>query len=175
MPASPVWVRFQRYDGLIKRQVAAYPIGERDGELRLAVPFGSVFETLRGPWAPKTAAIYHFWRGGWHNVCTIVSPETRRPAFLYCDIHAPMTFDGTTLTLLDLDLDVIVHDDFSYRVLDEAEFAANCAAFGYPPGLVTGARAALAALIAQLEARRGLFADNRLLSLADDEARALGL
>jgi protein associated with RNAse G/E len=176
MPTRPVAVRFQRYDGLIKRAVTAQLIeDEQNGEIRLAVPFGSVFQTLRGPWTPPTAAIYHFWRGAWHNACTIVSPQTRRPAFLYCDIHAPLSFDGNALVVLDLDLDVIVHPDRSFRVLDEEEFAANSARFGYPPALIAGAEAALATLTESIREKRGPFATARLFSLAADEAAALQL
>lgn len=175
MPTRPVEVRFERYDGLVKRAVTAQLIGEHDGEIRLAVPFGTVFTTLRGPWTPPTAAIYHFWRAAWHNVCTIVSPQTHRPAFLYCDIHAPLRFDGDCVAVLDLDLDVLVHPDRSFRVLDEEEFAANCARFGYPAALVAGAQAALAALTESIREKSGLFATTRLFSLAADEAAALQL
>ncbi|GIW08598.1 MAG: hypothetical protein KatS3mg060_3403 [Dehalococcoidia bacterium] len=175
MPTRPVEVQFRRYDGVVKRQVTASLLGEREGEVRLAVPFNSVFQTLRGPWTPATAAIYRFWRGGWHNVCTVVSPETRRPAFLYCDIHAPMEFDGGRLTVLDLDLDILVHPTLSYRVLDEEEFAANCAAFHYPSDLVAGAQSALASLEAQLQGHCGLFSDGRLFTLSADERAALGV
>ncbi|MCS6800384.1 MAG: DUF402 domain-containing protein [Chloroflexota bacterium] len=168
-------VRFVRYDGVVKRQVVASLLGECGGEIRLAVPFGSRFHTLRGPWTPPTAAIYHFWREGWHNVCTIVSAKTRRPAFLYCDIHAPPDFDEERLTVIDLDLDVIVYPDRSFRIQDEEEFAANSIALGYPEAFVRGARAALASLTESLRAGRGLFTTDRFFSLAPDEAAALGL
>lgn len=171
----PVEVVNQRFDGRLNRRVRARLLDEQDGAIRLAVPFGSTFFTATGVWRPRTAAIYRFWRDRWHNVCTIVSPETRRPAFLYCDVLAPVSFDGARLSYVDLDFDLIVQPDWSFRVLDADDFATHRIELHYPADLVAGTLGAVESLERALSDRTGAFRDERLFTLDVDERHALGL
>lgn len=49
-----------------------------------------------------------------------------------CDAALPATNVGDTINFIDLDLDVIVEDDFSYHVRDEDTFVQNRAKMQYP-------------------------------------------
>jgi len=72
----------------------------------------------------------------------------------YCNVTLPATLAGGVLASVDLDLDLIVAPDFSYKVADEDEFAAHRQAWGYPDDLVELARESLAELIRLVEERR---------------------
>ena len=65
----------------------------------------------------------------------------------------PAKFDGETLSYVDLDLDILVDPDFSYRVLDVADFERNAELFGYTEEVKANARQALAELANMIETR----------------------
>ena len=60
---------------------------------------------------------------------------------IYVDITTPPIWDGDSVTMLDLDLDVAQHIDGRILVLDEDEFAANQISYEYPADLIALARA----------------------------------
>ncbi|MCL6649700.1 MAG: DUF402 domain-containing protein [Chloroflexi bacterium] len=170
MTPEPVTVELRRYDGQLVRRVRGWRLAERAGAIRIAIPFGSTFETAHGLWRPETGGVYYFWPGGWQNVCVIVQPSSLAVAFLYCDIITPPEVDGDSLRALDLDLDLIVYPDGRYEVHDEAEFAAHALQLHYPPDLVTAARAALDQLLTSLRRGTGLLASRSWFEL-DPDAR----
>lgn len=65
----------------------------------------------------------------------------------------PPSFDGRVLTYVDLDIDVLVKPDFSYQVLDLADFADNAIRYGYPVEVQENAHGALAELIRLIETK----------------------
>lgn len=65
----------------------------------------------------------------------------------------PPRVDGTILTYVDLDIDVLVEPDFSYRVLDLEDFEDNARHYNYPPAIQTEARRALDELIRSIETK----------------------
>ncbi|HKV35655.1 MAG TPA: DUF402 domain-containing protein, partial [Pyrinomonadaceae bacterium] len=67
----------------------------------------------------------------------------------YCNVTQPPSFDGTTLTYVDLDIDVLVESDFSYRILDLEDFESS----QYPAEVQQSARQALKELISLVETR----------------------
>ena len=74
------------------------------------------------------------------------------PLSVYVDITAPPTWDGSTVTACDLDLDVVRELDGRVRVDDEDEFAEHQVSLGYPPEVVDLARRACAEVHADIEA-----------------------
>lgn len=72
----------------------------------------------------------------------------------YCNITTPAALSDDVLSSIDLDLDLIVWEDLSYRVEDEDEFEAHRREWGYPEELVQLAREGLAELIRLVEERR---------------------
>ena len=61
----------------------------------------------------------------------------------------PPSFDGSTLAYVDLDIDMLVESDFSYRVLDVEDFEA----YAYPADVKQRALQALVELISLVETR----------------------
>jgi hypothetical protein len=62
---------------------------------------------------------------------------------LYVDITTPAVWDGDTVTMFDLDLDVLQHRGTGeVEVVDEDEFLHHQQRYAYPRQLIEGARAA---------------------------------
>jgi hypothetical protein len=61
---------------------------------------------------------------------------------VYVDIIRPATWHNSTVTMVDLDLDVYRKPDGAVRLLDEDEFADHQLKLAYPPELIAGARGA---------------------------------
>ena len=70
------------------------------------------------------------------------------PLSVYVDITAPPTWDGTTVSACDLDLDVVRELDGRVWVDDEDEFAEHQVSLGYPADVIDAARASCDRLVA---------------------------
>lgn len=86
---------------------------------------------------------------------TAIWTETGR---IYVDIATPARWDGSTVHMVDLDLDVMRHPDGRVTVEDEDEFETHRVAFDYPAHVVDRARTATAAIAVAIEAGREPFA-----------------
>lgn len=62
------------------------------------------------------------------------TPKSDTP--LYVNIGMPVTWDGDTVTQVDLDLDVTRTRSGDIEVIDRDEFADHQTRFGYPPEIV---------------------------------------
>ena len=74
---------------------------------------------------------------GW--LATFHSPGG--PVSVYVDITAPVTWSGSVVTAIDLDLDVVRLSDGEVFVDDEDEFAEHQVEFEYPAEVIAAARA----------------------------------
>ncbi|MDO9378163.1 MAG: DUF402 domain-containing protein [Nocardioidaceae bacterium] len=63
------------------------------------------------------------------------APSSRRYR-AYVDMTTPPVWDGDTVAMVDLDLDVVVTTDGEVRVLDEDELAAHRVLYDYPDDVV---------------------------------------
>ncbi len=72
---------------------------------------------------------------------------------IYVDITTPPVWDGDTVGMLDLDLDVIQTLDGRVLVVDEDEFAENQVSYGYPEELIALARTSCDDVAAAMRAR----------------------
>jgi protein associated with RNAse G/E len=88
----------------------------------------------------------------WYNVFRFSDANQTLKSF-YCNINLPPRFDGQMLTYIDLDIDVLVDRDGSYRVLDLEDFEEHARHYNYPPDMQNEARRALEELIALIETR----------------------
>jgi protein associated with RNAse G/E len=68
-------------------------------------------------------------------------------------VNVPPTFDGETLSYVDLDLDILVQPDFSYQILDVEDFDQNTKLYGYSAEVRRNAHRALDELTELIEAR----------------------
>ena len=99
----------------------------------------------------------------------------QRPHDVYVDIITPPSWNGTTVTMVDIDLDILRWSDGRVEVLDEDEFAQHQSEFDYPERLVDTARATAARLAVAVEARHEPFGTvgevwmHRAVGLANDD------
>jgi protein associated with RNAse G/E len=97
-----------------------------------------------------------------------------QPHDLYVDIITPPQWNGSTVTMVDIDLDIVRWGDGRVEVLDEDEFSEHRAKFDYPDRLVDTARSTTASLAVTVEARHEPFGETgetwmaRALDLARD-------
>ncbi|MFL6155328.1 MAG: DUF402 domain-containing protein [Marmoricola sp.] len=92
-------------------------------------------------------------------VATLYGDDVERPMDVYVDMATPCTWspDETTVTCVDLDLDVIRGVDGEVWVDDEDEFAEHQVLYGYPDEVVAAAENSRDEVLAALTARTGAF------------------
>jgi protein associated with RNAse G/E len=136
-------VRVYKYDGREHRTWRAR-ISRQVGPLIVldAVFAEEVEHDLLGRIAAGTISKEFYWLDRWYNVF-------RFSDRFYCNVTEPPSFDGSTLTYVDLDIDILVEQDCSYRILDLEDFES----YPYPAEVKQKARQALAELISLIAAR----------------------
>ena len=132
-----------KYDGHERRRWAAQVVKQVGPLIVLDAVFDEeINHDLLGTIAQGTVSKEYYWLDRWYNVF-------RFNERFYCNVTQPPSFDGATLTYVDLDIDVLVESDFSYRILDLEDFES----YPYPADLKEKARQALEELISLVEAR----------------------
>ncbi len=137
-PGDAVDVRFAKWGGARHWEFSMTALGSDEHGVwagaaagtrlwRPAAQFTSQFDwvTLVPHAAPWAASFYD-------------SPE--QPVAVYVDMTTPARWSGSTVTMVDLDLDVVLGRDGSLFVADEDEFVAHQAELGYPTEVVAMAR-----------------------------------
>jgi protein associated with RNAse G/E len=107
---------------------------------------------LLGTIASGTISTEYYWLDRWYNVFRFSDPDQKLKNF-YCNINVPPRFDGGVLRYIDLDIDVLVEPDLTYKILDEDDFEENAERYRYPQEVQSNARAALGELIGLIESR----------------------
>lgn len=138
-----VVVRVLNDDGSERRRWSAR-VARQDGPLIVldAVFDEEIQHDLLGTIPLGTISKEYYWLDRWYNVF-------RFNERFYCNVTRPPSFAGLTLTYVDLDIDVLVEPDFSYKILDLEDFEN----YSYPTDLKQKARQALAELMSLVEAR----------------------
>ena len=88
----------------------------------------------------------------WYNVFRFSDPDEQLKSF-YCNINLPPRLAGDVLSYVDLDIDVLVQPDFSYRVLDIEDFERHAQIYQYPDDVKVETHRALNELIELIETR----------------------
>lgn len=148
-----VTVRACKYDGAEHRRWEAKVLRREDSLLVLDAQFETeVRHPLLGIIERGTASIEYYWLDRWYNVFRFLEPDGRLRNY-YCNVNVPPVYDGSVLSFVDLDMDILVAPDLSYKILDEDEFAANAVRYDYPAEVSRSAHRALDELRAMIEAR----------------------
>ncbi len=92
---------------------------------------------------------------GWH----VPIFNLEGPYEIYVDINTPPRWDGATVSMVDLDLDVVRYRNGPVAVIDEDEFADHRVRLGYPPEVVAAAERTATTLVAALVERVEPFGD----------------
>ncbi|HLL15696.1 MAG TPA: DUF402 domain-containing protein [Pyrinomonadaceae bacterium] len=150
-PERIVTVEARKYDGRLHRAWQARLLAQEDS---LIIVEGTFEEEIRHPQlgliAPGTHSTEYYWQDRWYSIFRFREPTGELRNY-YCNINLPAVFDGSILTFIDLDIDVLVAPDFTRRTLDEDEFAANAARYLYPAEVLDTVPRALAELIERIE------------------------
>jgi hypothetical protein len=148
-----ILVRACKYDGSEHRRWTAQVVKQEASLIVLDARFpDEVVHDLLGTIAVGTHSLEYYWLDRWYNVFRFVQPDGRLRNY-YCNINAPPTFDGEILSYVDLDLDILVAPDFSYRILDVEDFESNIKRYGYSVEVQTNARRAVDELLTLVETR----------------------
>ena len=149
-----ITVRVLKYDGSENRRWNATLSRQDESLIILDAQFeDDVQHDLLGEIGRGTRTLEYYWLHSWYNVFRFLDREGGTRLF-YCNVTLPPVRGADTLTYVDLDIDVLVQPDFSYRILDQEEFEEHAARFEYPAHVKTGAHAALDELISLIETRQ---------------------
>ena len=99
-----------------------------------------------------TVSYEYYWLDRWYNVFRFHEPEGDLRNY-YCNINMPPVFENGVLDYVDLDLDVLVQPDFSYKILDREDFERNAERFGYTDEIRGKVDAAMDEVIRLIENR----------------------
>jgi uncharacterized protein (DUF952 family)/protein associated with RNAse G/E len=150
------------YDGQPHWQHAAWLVRHEEGHIVTMTQADLEIETETGIFISPFNTRGHYWTDRWFNVIRLELPEEGLFGF-YCNIATPVEYDGKTARYADLQLDVRVYaeDDgsFTCEVCDEDEFEIARERYQYPDDLVERCRAAIAQIMAAVEAREYPFGE----------------
>jgi len=150
---SPVEVRVYKYDGLLHRTWPAELLRQEGSLIVLDAKFADeVIHDLLGTIASGTHSLEYYWLDHWYNVFRFAEPNGALRNY-YCNVNVLPTFDGETLSYVDLDLDILVEPDLSYRILDAEDFERNAEDYGYSVEVRANARRAVDELVSMIETR----------------------
>jgi protein associated with RNAse G/E len=151
MQPDNIMVRVLKYDGTEYRRWNA-TLARREGSL---VVLDAEFETdvshhLLGEIKRGTRTVEYYWLDRWYNIFRLLS-EDGETRLYYCNINTLPSLENGVLTYIDLDIDLLVRPDSSYRVLDLEEFDDNAIHYGYSDQVKAEAHAAVSELISLIE------------------------
>ena len=146
-------VRATKYDGSGLRTWNAQVLQQDGPLLVLDANFEhEIKHDLLGTIASGTKSVEYYWLDRWYNVFRLAhaSGELRN---YYCNINVPPAFNGKVLSYVDLDIDILVEPNLTYRVVDLEDFESNAARLGYPNAVRAGALKGLDELVELIERR----------------------
>lgn len=148
-----------KYDGHEHRRWPAR-IAKFEGPLLIldAVFDEEIQHNLLGTISSGTLSTEYYWLDRWYNVFRFSNSDGKLKNF-YCNVNEPPHFDGQVLSYIDLDIDVLVAPDLTYKILDEDDFEENARRYAYPAEVQDSARQALSELTGLIESRSFPFND----------------
>jgi protein associated with RNAse G/E len=148
---SDIVVHVLKYDGREHRRWPAR-IAKIDGPLLVldAVFEDEIEHDLLGTISSGMISTEFYWLDRWYNVFRFSDPDRKLKNY-YCNVNQPPSFDGRVLSYIDLDIDVFVEPDLTYKILDVEDFEENARRYAYPEDVQVNARRAVDELIALIE------------------------
>ena len=153
MAPNIVTVNSRKFDGSIHRTWTCELVNKNDILIEL---FGEFTETIvhgdLGTIEAGTRSREIYWFGEYFNVFIFTQPNGELRNY-YCNVNKPPTFENGVLEYVDLDIDILVEPDLSYRVLDVSEFEENSAKYGYDADVLNEVNSAIDKLKAMIDDR----------------------
>ena len=148
-----ITVNARKYDGAIHRTWKCAFVGETGRVLELDGVFAeTIVHGDLGTIAAGTHSREYYWLDKCFSVFVFTEPDGRLRNY-YCNINLPPTLTGDVLDYIDLDIDILVAADLSYKILDREEYEENTVKYGYPADVLAKAESALAELERMIAAR----------------------
>jgi len=146
-------VKALKYDGSEHRNWRAR-LAAQEGELIVldAAFAAEVQHDLLGQIAAGTISTEYYWLNRWYNIFRFSEPNGGLLNY-YCNVSLPPRLIDQTLSYVDLDIDILVQPNFSYQVLDTADFEANIERYGYTREVQSGVERATNELVELIEAQ----------------------
>lgn len=154
----PVTVQFLKNPDLLHWGFAANFLGEDDYGTWLAVPAGT--ERWKGESHVRPSAedaVFCSPHDGWWHLH--YNGHTTRFSHFVDIVTPPVWVSANRYEMIDLDLDVVVHQDGTIEVEDEDEFELHQIQYAYSPEMIKGAREETERIVAALQARSEPFFD----------------
>ncbi|MET9594460.1 DUF402 domain-containing protein [Streptomyces sp. NPDC006516] len=135
---DPVMVDVRKYDGSSSALWSAARLGEDAHGVWLGTTRGTPVSSAAGGWTARFPYVMLVPRREWWTAtfCTAPGPE------MYCDVCTVPEWnaEGTELSIIDLDLDVVRSHGGEACAQDEDEFDRHRVLYSYPDELVDKAR-----------------------------------
>jgi protein associated with RNAse G/E len=148
MPNETVRVVYTKYDGSAHRDYPARRFDTDELGVWVGVTRGTRSVYHGRPSVEQIPFVLLIPHHAWWTAMFNPPPRTSE---VYCDITTPARWEGDTVHIIDLDLDVVRRRETGLVELrDEDEFDEHRVQFGYPDDLVTEAQAAAAKLLGAL-------------------------
>ncbi len=149
-----VVITARKFDNSIHRQWTADLVKRQDS---LLVFVGEFDEEIAHPQLGLiergTVSREYYWLDRWFNVFCFYKPNGEFRNY-YCNINLPPTYEKDTLDYIDLDIDVLVQKDLTYKILDQNEFKKHSVLYKYPDTVTTQVNSTLAEILKLIEKRR---------------------
>ena len=148
-----VTVISRKFDGSVSRAWECRLIEQKGPLLSFVGEFESdVQHSELGFIRRGTVSYEYYWLDRWYNVFRFHEPDQVLRNY-YCNINMPPRFESETIDYVDLDIDVLVSSDLSYRILDLDDYEVNAQRFGYSEEIRQNVTRSLHELIALIEGR----------------------
>ncbi|GLY96942.1 DUF402 domain-containing protein [Actinoplanes sp. NBRC 103695] len=148
MPSETVRVVYTKFDGSAHRDYPARKLSEDDLGIWVGVPRGTASVYHGRPSVEQIPFVLLIPHAAWWTGMFNPPPRTSE---VYCDITTPARWEGDTVHIVDLDLDVVRRRETqAVELRDEDEFEDHRERFGYPAEVVTEAYAAARKLMVAL-------------------------
>ena len=158
-----VYIQSYKHDGSLHRTWIKGFVIEVSKERIVAVTDRAwVVESDGRRWITREPAICFFYPNQWFNVISMIR---KTGIHYYCNLASPSIYDGEAIKNIDYDLDVKVHPDGSYLILDEDEYAQHGAEMGYSEQLKRAIGLEMEKLIKKIERRESPFDEKEIEEL----------
>lgn len=148
-----ITINSRKFDGKIHRSWKAELVEETENYyIFLGIFDSEVNHSKLGVIRRETISYEYYWKNKWFNIFRFHEPEGNLRNF-YCNVNMPPELRNGILDYIDLDLDVLVWQDFSYEILDVEEFEENILKYEYPDEIKKKAQESLQEILELIEKR----------------------
>lgn len=146
-------IKSRKFDGTIHREWKAKQIEQKANLLGFVGKFDKdIIHSELGFIRRGTISYEFYWLDRGYNIFRFHEPAGELRNF-YCNLSLPPVFKDNVLDYIDLDLDVLVRKDFSFKILDSEEFEENTQKFNYSSALLKDVDKNLQELLCLIERR----------------------